>query len=410
MGLNIYFLLDKRRAKSDLSYPLIMRVVYNRKPLNIATGYSLIESDWDDKKGRIKTSCQSFENVNRINSILTKKRTKAYDLITKLEDEGKLSLSNLNDVRKILIGKKDNNSQADVFSYIESIVSSLIQANRIGNAGVYKLLLSKLKSTWTKKSLRFTDIDYKFLKKMETIHYSKNNGSGGLSVYLRTLRAVYNKAIKEGIADKQFYPFKDYKIKSGTPNRRALTEDEISSLKDHDFSGMHHLQKTRDLYLSSFYLRGINWMDMAHLKVKNIIGDFDRISYLRQKTKGVRFSIKINEPVKKIILSFLDEAYQLDDYLFPILKKSDPVEYHYSIIENRRKRLNKNLKEIAAILKIPKFTIYSARHTYAMTLKRKGAPTSIIQDSLGHTTEQMTQTYLDSFENDVIDQYDRLIL
>ena len=93
-----------------------------------------------------------------------------------------------------------------------------------------------------------------------------------------------------------------------------------------------------------------------------------------------------------------------------ILSNSDLEDRHHSIIDNKRKRLNKNLKEIARICDIPGFTIYSARHTYAMALKRHGAPTNIIQDSLGHTTEEMTQNYLDSFENSVIDEYDELIL
>ena len=109
------------------------------------------------------------------------------------------------------------------------------------------------------------------------------------------------------------------------------------------------------------------------------------------------------------MLSFIGPSYQNNNYIFPILKLSDPEEKYHSIIENRRKRLNKNLKVIAKICEIPDFTIYSARHTYAMALKRHGAPTNIIQDSLGHTTEEMTQNYLDSFENSVIDEYDELL-
>ncbi|MCK5704074.1 MAG: site-specific integrase, partial [Cyclobacteriaceae bacterium] len=298
----------------------------------------------------------------------------------------------------------------DVFSFIEYIIEDLIEAKRVGNAGVYNGLLKKLKSVSQKNKLRFEDINYKFLKRMETLHYSKNNGAGGLSVYLRTLRAVYNRAMKAGIVPENSYPFKDYSIKSGVPNRRALSDEELASFRKCDLSSLPHLEKARDLYLVSYFLRGINWMDMALLKAKDIQGEFDRISYLRQKTRGKRFSIKINESVKRIMLSYLDPSYQDNDYIFPILKLSDLENQHYSIIENRRKRLNKNLKIIAKICEIPAFTIYSARHTYAMALKRHGAPTNIIQDSLGHTTEEMTQNYLDSFENSVIDEYDELII
>jgi integrase len=330
--------------------------------------------------------------------------------MTKLADEGKLSASGLVDIKKKLLGKDREKANNDVFSFIEYIIEDLTEAKRIGNAGVYNLLLKKLKSVNPQKSLRFEDINYKFLKRMETLHYSKNNGAGGLSVYLRTLRAVYNRAIKAGIVPESSYPFKEYSIKSGVPNRRALSEEELASFRKCDLSSFPHLEKARDLYLASYYLRGINWMDMAFLKAKDILGDYDRISYLRQKTRGKRFSIKINDPVKRIMISYLGPSYQDNDYIFSILKLSDLENQHYSIIENKRKRLNKNLKEIAKICEISSFTIYSARHTYAMTLKRRGAPTNIIQDSLGHTTEEMTQNYLDSFENSVIDEYDELIV
>jgi integrase/recombinase XerD len=42
--------------------------------------------------------------------------------------------------------------------------------------------------------------------------------------------------------------------------------------------------------------------------------------------------------------------------------------------------------------------------------KRKGVPTAVIQESLGHKTESITQTYLDSFGNNVIDDFDYIIM
>lgn len=410
MGLNIRILLDKRRVKSNSTYPLVMRIVYNRVPINVTTGYSVEEKDWDEKRERIKSSSKIYGNINLLNNLIHKKRTRAYDLMTKFEDEGKLSVLTLSDIRKKLLGKEDDKAKNNVFSFIEYIIEDLTKAKRVGNAGVYRGLLQKLKSISQKKKLRFEDVNFKFLKRMETLHYSKDNGAGGLSVYLRTLRAVYNRAIKAGIVHESTYPFKDYSIKNGVPNRRSLSEDEFKSFRVCDLVKYPHLEKVRELYLASYYLRGINWMDMALLKANNIQGGFERISYLRQKTRGRRFSIKLNEPVKKIILTYLGPSYQDNDYIFPILKLSDQESQHFSIIENKRKRLNKNLKKIAKICDIPDFTIYSARHTYAMALKRHGAPTNIIQDSLGHTTEEMTQNYLDSFENSVIDEYDELLL
>jgi hypothetical protein len=72
--------------------------------------------------------------------------------------------------------------------------------------------------------------------------------------------------------------------------------------------------------MASFYLRGINWKDMALLRVENIQGDFERINYLRIKTKNKRFSIKINPKLKECITSYLGDDYDQQDFLFPILR------------------------------------------------------------------------------------------
>ena len=161
--------------------------------------------------------------------------------------------------------------------------------------------------------------------------------------------------------------------------------------------------------MASFFMRGMNWMDMALLKVSNIHGDFERIHYVRQKT-GKPFSIKISPALKELLLSYLGKNFGPDDFIFPIIRPTNPPERYADIIRDRRKRLNKRLKELAALCHVAPFTIYTARHTYATTGKRKGVPTAVIQESMGHATEEITQTYLDSFENSVIDNYDELIM
>ena len=100
MGLNIKLLLDKRRIKDNNTYPLVMRIIYNRKPINVPVGYSLLEKEWDSDRERIKASSKVSDDITRLNNLIHKKRTKAYDLMTKLADDGKLSrgLIGLNEV------------------------------------------------------------------------------------------------------------------------------------------------------------------------------------------------------------------------------------------------------------------------------------------------------------------------
>lgn len=408
MSITTKVLLNQTRQKKDGTYPLIVRLTYHRKVINFPLGYTLSEKDWDAKHQRVKATTKITGNVTRLNNYIQKQRTKIFDKVTKLEDDGKMKGLSTKQIKEKVSGKRAS-EKITVFEFIEEVIGELYQAKQIGNAEVYRTLLKWITAQLPDKKLTFNQIDYNFLRRMEMEHYAKSNSAGGLSVYLRTLRAVYNRAIKAGIVDAANYPFKDYKIKSGTPSRKALSEEEFLAFKTVALDEGSPQDHARKMFMASFYLRGINWMDMALLRVNNIQGDFDRINYLRQKTKNKYLSIKISPKLRDIIESCLSENHEKEDFLFPILKKEDPEDRYHDIIKNKRKKLNKRLKEIAALCEIAPFTIYNARHTYAMALKRQGTPTNVIQDSLGHTTEEMTQNYLDSFENAVVDKADELL-
>lgn len=195
----------------------------------------------------------------------------------------------------------------------------------------------------------FRQIDYSFIKQLETQHYAAGHGAGGLSVYLRTLRAVYWRAIKFGIVKEENNPFKDYSIKNGVPKRQFLNADQLNRLKTASIEEPF-LAKARDLYIASFYLRGMNWMDMALLKGDNVQGDFERITYVRAKTRNKLFSIKITPPLKEMLLAFNEDKkgmIEKDDFVFPILSKAVSQYQIHEAIKNKRKRQNTYLKRLA---------------------------------------------------------------
>jgi len=298
---------------------------------------------------------------------------------------------------------------SNVFHFIDEVIQDLVAAKKYGNATVYKTLKNKLKSFVSNDQLTFNDITYKFLKKLETAHYAGGAALGSLSVYMRTLRATYNRALKAGVASKEKYPFNDYKIKNQKPQRKALSESDFEALKNAELDKGSAQKQARDLFMASFYLRGMNWMDMACLKGANIKEDFERLQYVRRKT-GDPFNIKIHQKLKELLQRYLGKGYKKDDFVFPILSKELPEQQYTIHIRGKRERLNRRLRQIAEDLDIEPFSIYAARHTYATMGKRKGVPTAVIQEGLGHATESMTQTYLDSFENKVVDDYDELIM
>ena len=408
MAFTVKILLNTTRKKRDGTYPLVYRLTKNRKVTKIPSGYNFSKADWDDQRERLKTNSKAIKNIVRFNNQLQQRKAQILDFISTLDQANTLSSTMVKEIRKMILEEFYIEKTNNVFEFIDEIIKEKLDSNKKGTALSYKNLKGKLKNTSHGRSLTFSQIDYSFLKKIETEHLKNNaKGQGGLAVYMRTLRAVFNRAIKSGIANDSSYPFKNYSIKKGSPERRSLTEKEFDTFKCLSYPLGSSLNQAQKLFLASFFLRGMNWMDMALLTIENVQGDFERITYIRHKT-GKGFSIKLSESLKKILDEF--STNENSEFLFPILKTDVPEDQKYNRIKNKRRKLNLSLKIIAKECNITPFTIYAARHTYATVGKRKGVPTAVIQESLGHQTESITQTYLDSFENKVIDDYDELIM
>lgn len=157
------------------------------------------------------------------------------------------------------------------------------------------------------------------------------------------------------------------------------------------------------LFTFSYYSAGINFIDMAMLKHSNIIDG--KLCYLRAKTKK-QIVIPLQEEPMRIISNYSSNSAEQSDYIFPILSSFHKSEVQ---IANRLHKVlakvNRALKQIGLELGLPiKLTTYVARHSFATVLKRAGVSTSIISESLGHSSEKITQTYLDSFENSQINE------
>ncbi|MEQ9404323.1 MAG: site-specific integrase [Cyclobacteriaceae bacterium] len=407
MSTTVKLLLDKRRSKQDGTYPLIMRIIHNRKSANLPLGYSIKPNEWDTNNERLKTNSNLVDNTTRFNNNLQKDKSKAFDLISRLHDENRLNGLSATQL-KGLIQKQEKYDDQSVISFIKAEIELLIEANRIGTARTYKDLINKLKAFTGREDLSFNEIDHDFLKKMEATHLKNGAGLGSLGVYMRTLRAAYNKAINSGLAKATDYPFRTYHIKKSEPQRRAISEDDLKKIITVDLKEGSAMAKARNYYLFSFFSQGMNWMDMCLLKYKNIEGDFERINYVRKKT-GKPFSIKIFPKLRELLETLRINTKEDNAYVFPVLTSKDGPDRIHPRVLNKSKKVNKELKKLAEKLEIKSFTFYSARHTWATLSKRKGIPTAVIQEGLGHKTEEITQAYLDSFGNETVDKYNEML-
>jgi integrase/recombinase XerD len=338
---------------------------------------------------------------------LLKIQDKVTTIITQLEQEK--TYYTLDDVEKALRIESNPKSKLIYPFWAEIIVEQKL-AGRTGNARIHSEVVTSLKKFSGSKELAFNQITPEFLEKYEAWLRSNDGTGGGIGVKIRSIRAIFNTAIKRGRIKEELYPFKVYKVSKLKSNgiKKALKLEEIHKIAELDLSQNPTLIDTRNYFLFSFYTRGMNFADMMTLKWSDI--DDDRIYYTRSKTKR-NFQIKILPPVQKI-LDYYEAQNRKSKYIFPILLEDNMT---FSHLENRKrkilKRYNKRLKEIGDLCGISKpLSSYVARHSYANCLKQKGIATDIISESMGHQNIAITQTYLKELDNALVDEAMEVLL
>ena len=224
-----------------------------------------------------------------------------------------------------------------------------------------------------------------------------------VSFYARILRAVYSRAVERDIVD-DARPFRHIYTGIDKTVKRALPLATIRKLKELDLSGRPALDYARDMFLMSFYLRGMSFVDMAFLRKSDLAGG--AITYRRRKT-GRRLIIAWTAEMQQILSKYPDSG---SDYLLPVLT-ADGGRAERSAYRNAGYNINHNLKRVAeyAGIGIP-LTLYVARHSWASAARAKNIPLAVISEGLGHDSEATTQIYLAGLDTAVVDKANSLIL
>jgi len=399
----VKLILDMRRKKANNTYPIVIRVTKNRITRYIFTEYSVLEDDWNPDEQAVKMTSKQYRNVTRVNNHLHQQLLDASDNITKLNSTGEILQMKVNDVRHNIAS---NEESASFKTFTAKIIAELKEAKKLGNADVYQQTLNFMVRLTGRKDLTFDDIDFQMIKSVESKFLSnEGNTLNGLSFYLRTVRAIYNRAIKEGKAKRENYPFTLYSIKETKTRKRAIRKTDMDQFKSYKAKRNTHQWHTRNIFLFSFYNRGMNFADIAKLRMSDI--ENDRIIYNRSKT-GKPLSVKLTDATREI-LNHYTKGKNPDDLIFPIIKRDTP-ELQMKDLYNERRLFNKYLNKIARELEIQgNITSYVARHSWATIGKELNVPIAVISEGLGHEDIKTTQIYLDDFDNSVLDDANQMI-
>lgn len=364
------------------------------------------------KNVRDKKQREENEQRKQYNYLLSSYRVQAQEIIDTFKRE-RIDWT-LNQFADAFLNKS---KQGKIKAYIENHINILRETRHTGNANCYAATLRMLEHYDSKFDKRiFSEIDVKFANGFDVFLQKRGCKGNTRKYYFKALRSILNKAIQEKEATDKTYPFgkggfQVAKLEEET-EKRYLPVEYLDKIKNTQSKNPQQ-EYARKLFLLSYYCYGISFIDMAYLTKNNIVkfngGEY--IVYKRHKIqhqKSVKpIKIKITDEIQNLFDSLKNGSPTVDDFIVPIVSIGGYTgEKLYNHIRFRYKKYNTYLAKLAKELEITdiKLTTYVSRHTMAMILQSNDVPREQISQMLGHSDMKTTNTYLDSFDTDVIDE------
>ncbi|MFC4872077.1 tyrosine-type recombinase/integrase [Negadavirga shengliensis] len=372
--------LDTRKTSKTGLFPVVVRLSHNRAHRNIPTGMRAKKSDFIEKGGLYRNNPEA--NAQLLELLQT------YSQRLREIPERTVRDASVQELKSMLLNSEAR-EEVTMYKFWEREVEHLYQTGRTGNATVYKFSLAVLQKLHDFNK-PFEDFGYKDILEIERKLYARKVKVNTVGVYMRALKAVCNKAIKQDLVDQSWYPFYKYTIKRARTTPRVLSLDEVRRFM--------RLEVPRDnpyLYSSwrigqlIFLLRGINLKDLLLLKPGDVKGD--RLIYKRSKT-GKMYSIQLLPEASTILQEFESDHTLLG--VFSEEQMADPKRFVY-IFGQKRKLINKHLKKLGEMADTNEpITTYVFRYTYSNIAKQLGFSKDIIAEALGHDMAILSQGYI----------------
>lgn len=374
------------------------QIIQNRVIRQLKTDYQLFMHEWNEESNAIIVTNSSRQNyLQSIEERINRDVKRLQSIINQLENKRvKYSVDDI-----ITTSQKQANEQS-LFNFMQGVIAQLQQMGKQRTSETYRATLRSFMSFREDKDILLEEIDPDTMLMYEA--YLRNRGltKNTTSFYMRILRAVYNRAVEKDLTANR-NPFKHVYTGIDKTIKRAIPLKAIKQIKNLDLSLQPSLDFARDMFLFSFYTRGMSFIDMAYLKKKDLSNGI--LTYRRRKT-GQQLFIRWEKCMQEIVDKY-DTDY-CSPYLLPILKYPYDNRSQY---KNVLFRTNKYLKEVAKMagISVP-LTLYVARHSWASIAKSKNIPISVISEGMGHDSEMTTQIYLASMDNAVVDRANAQIL
>ena len=380
---------------------LYYHIIHQRKLRWISTDYHVYPEEWNARKSSVIVSNSNNRqaHLQLIQSQIDWEMKQMQCIIHDKEMDGvSYSVDDLaNEIQQLPTSQS-------VFTFFRQQIAKKEQMQCVGTKNNYTNAVNRFVEFRNQKDLTFSQMTADMMEMYQAWLWNRGVGQNTVSFYLRTLRTLHHKAVEAGQATSNDI-FAHVQTANVRTAKRAISVKDIRKIEKLDLPRGSSLDKARDMFLFSFYLRGMAFVDMAFLKKSDL--KCGLVSYNRRKTHQ-NLNIEWIKPMQAIIDKYAEQTKD-SPYMLPILtgKETSPYTQYRKVEYNT----NYNLKKIGKMigLKIP-LTTYVERHTWASIALHMNIPIATISEGMGHNSYKTTQIYLESIDVATINEANRRII
>ncbi len=379
---------------------LYYQVIHNRTVRQISTDYHLHATEWRQDDERIALDkaggAERRDYLRELTERIRSDKLRLARIIGELDNAGTDYTAD-----DVVREYNELTSRLSFPVYMQSLINHLRAEGRTRSSETYTATMKSFMAFRKGKDILWDSITSPLVSSYEAWLKTRGVSMNTVSFYMRILRAAYNRAVGEGLTTDQ-RPFSQVYTGVAKTAKRGMSTDDVSRVLHLDLSTSPSMAFARDIFMFSFYTRGMSLIDIAKLRTDNIRGGI--LTYQRSKT-GQRISVKWRTEMQTIV----DRHHQPDSHrLLPIIKAETDIRRQY---DTALHNINYNLKKIGESIGLPiPLTMYVARHSWASAASRSNIPLHVISQCLGHDSERTTRIYLSSIDVNQMDEANEKII
>ncbi len=287
------------------------RIIHERKSRQLTSLHRILPSEWNDRLSKviIPASGQRRAYLLAVLADIRADLERLSAIVRKLDSSGIAFTAD-----DIIEEFKTYKADYSLFNYMEKLICGFKQQDRIRTSETYRAALNSFRNFLNGRDIMIDRIDSPLMEDYEAWLKRRGITSNTISFYNRILRAVYNRALENDlIANRN--PFRH--VYTGIDNtvKRALPLGIVKKIRNLDLSFSKSLDYARDMFMMSFMLRGMSFIDMAYLRKSDLSHGY--VSYRRRKT-GQRLMIEWTEDMQRVVDKYPENN---SDYLLPIIRQ-----------------------------------------------------------------------------------------